>query len=162
MRSSGWKQGIVADKQRCQALLIETSRSEAQKHRAREWERHTEDVGAAARLRLSGVWLCSSLTVLSFVCMREKKCECVCVCMGEWEVFKASPCRRILQSHPATRLSSISRSIAASLPRNPFFFLSITSRPVTCPSYFYCTFYYSAPSCSCFTSPLSSPSLFWL
>lgn len=43
-------------------------------------------------------------------CVAHSLCYFVRVWKCEWEVFKASPCRRILQSHPALCISSISLS----------------------------------------------------
>lgn len=55
----------VANKQRYQALLIETSRSEAERGGGRRRER-----GSAQQHRPSWIWLWSSLTLLLRVCVR--------------------------------------------------------------------------------------------
>lgn len=86
------KKGMVADTQCCQALLIETSRSQAEKQGER----------APEQFRLSRVLLCYSLT------------HCAILCVYVCEVFKASPSQQIVQSRLALCLSSISFPVAVS------------------------------------------------
>lgn len=67
-------------------------------------------------------------------CVAHSLCYFVRVWKCEWEVFKASPCRRILQSHPALCISSIYRHFPLHTPVVSLsFFLSATSRTAACP-----------------------------
>lgn len=122
MKSLVWKNGIVADKQRCQALLIETSRSQEEKQKAREREREKEVAGAVQQPRLSRVWLCSSLTVFFCACVR------ACECVSEWEVFKAS--LPVGKSCKVTPLSASRQSLCGCFPLPS----------VACPSFPECNF----------------------
>lgn len=82
----------AADTRRCQALLIETSRSLPDKQRKRETE---EEAGAGEQSRLRGSCCAASLT-------RSLPCVCVCVHMRvcRREVFKASPSRQTVLESP--------------------------------------------------------------
>lgn len=73
-------------------------------------------------------------------CVAHSLCYFVRVWKCEWEVFKASPCRRILQSHPALCISSIYRHFPLHTPVVSLsFFLSATSRTAACPPHLHCT-----------------------
>lgn len=86
------------------------------------------------------------------------------------KLFKASPCGRILQSHPVLCISSISFCIAAwcsTLLLSAFLFLSAAPRTVTCPFCLqtpYTTLFHTlhsnsspqSPSPPCTLSPLSN------
>lgn len=73
-------------------------------------------------------------------CVAHSLCYFVRAWKCEWEVFKASPCRRILQSHPALCISSIYRHFPLHTPVVSLsFFLSATSRTAACPPHLHCT-----------------------
>lgn len=118
-RERGYKVA-AADTQRCQALLIETSRSLPDKQRKRETE---EEAGAGEQSRLRGSCCAASLT-------RSLPCVCVCAyaCVsarGFQGLSLQADCARVAPL-PASRQSP-------ALPRpspssdSPLFFLSATS-----------------------------------
>lgn len=65
MRNLKKKKGVVTDAQRCQAMLIETSRSQAQKQSQRE--RKIEEAGAIRELD-SPEFGCTAQALCCFVC----------------------------------------------------------------------------------------------
>lgn len=103
------KKRMVADTQRCQALLIETSRSQAEKQRER----------APEQFRLSRVLLCYSLTHCAILCV------CVCVRFSRPLPLSRS-CKVAL---PSASRQSLSRSLSPSAHSRclrGFFFFSIS------------------------------------
>lgn len=104
----------AADTQRCQAPLIETSRSLPDKQR--EKEKRGGRSGSQRTVETPGVSLCSFAHSLAALCLR----VCICVRVGE-RFSRPLPPGRQCSSRPAPCLSSVSCSAAvASLLRLSF------------------------------------------
>lgn len=122
-KSLVWNKVTVADKQRCEGLLIETLKvtgreTESQRERRKKWEQ------------------CSSLDSPGSACVAHSLSSSVCTYVNVWvRSFQGFfPWRRILQSHPVLFSSTLSPVLIPS-PYSyclPLLVLSVTPCPATC------------------------------